>query len=111
MAIPYSLIGTVCIILGVLLAVGGPVQRGRLNHRLGDVVIVGLLVLGVCLVRYWDDLSNFGVGLIAGLVAILIRDIRSWVGHFQGQVYRRSHRYYWYGRARDYWSSRRRRRY
>jgi hypothetical protein len=107
---PYPLIGIVCLIFGVLLAIGGPVQRGRLNHRFWDVVIVGLFVLGVCLVRYWDDPSNFVVGLAAGLVAILIRDIRSWVGRFQGQVYRRSHRYYWYGRARD-WYGRRRRRY
>lgn len=111
MAIPYSLLGILCLIFGVLLTIGGPVQRGRLNHRLWDVIILTLFVLGVCLIRYWDDLSNFGVGLIAGLVAILLRDVRGWLMHFQGQVYRRSHRYYWYGRARDWYGGRRRRRY
>ena len=50
-------------------------------------------------------------GAIAGGVAILIRDFRLWLARFKSQVYRRSHRYYWYGRARDSAGRRRRRSY
>jgi hypothetical protein len=108
MDLPYSMLGVVCLIVGLLLTVGGPVQRGRLNHRLWDVLTLALFIIGVCWIRYWDDLSNFGVGLLAGLAAILVRDVRSFVRHFQGQVYRRSHRYYWYGRAHSWYRGRRR---
>jgi hypothetical protein len=54
-------------------------------------------------------LSNLGVGVIAGILAILFRDFRLWTVRFQDRVYRRSHRYYWYGRARDWYGRRRRR--
>lgn len=106
MDIPYPMLGVLCVIVGLLLTIGGPVQRGRLNHRLWDLVVLVLFIVGVVWIRYWDDLSNFVVGLLAGLAAILIRDVRAFVRHFQGEVYHRSHRYYWYGRARSWYRSR-----
>jgi type II secretory pathway component PulF len=109
MTIPYPLFGGLCLVVAVLLTLVFPIQRGRLSNQLWDFITLALFVLGAWWVNYWDALSNFGVGLIAGLVAVVIRDVRLWLVRFRGQAYRRSHRYYWYGRARDWYGSRRRR--
>ena len=106
MDLPYPILGVVCLILGLLVTLGGPVPRNRLSHRLWDVLVLALFIVGVVWIRYWDDLSNFGVGLIAGVVAILIRDVRGFVRHFQNDAYGRGHRYYWYGRAHSWYSRR-----
>jgi len=103
---PYLILGVVCVILGVLITLGGPVPRARLGHRLWDLLVLVLFIVGVIWIRYWDDLSNFGVGLIAGLVAIVIRDIRGFMVHFQREAYGRGHRYYWYGRAHGWYRRR-----
>ena len=108
MALPYPLFGVVCLLMGVLLTIGFPIQRGRLSNQLWDFITLALFVLGFWWINYWDTLSNLGVGLIAGVVAVLIRDIRLWLVRYRGQTYRRGHRYYWYGRARDWYSRRRR---
>jgi hypothetical protein len=109
-ALPYPLFGVLCVLLGVLLTIGFPIQRGRLANQLWDFITLVLFVLGLWWINYWDTLSNLGVGLIAGVVAIIIRDIRLWLVRYRSQSYRRGHRYYWYGQARD-WYGRRRRRY
>ena len=101
MALPYPL-------FGVLLTLGLPIQRGRLSNQLWDFITLALFVLGLWWINYWDPLSNLGVGLIAGLGAVLIRDFRLWLVRYRSQAYRRGHRYYWCGRARDWYGRRRR---
>ena len=64
-------------------------------------------MLGLWWINYWDALSNLGVGLIAGSVAVLIRDVRLWLAHSRSRTYRRDHRHYWHGRARDWYRGRR----
>jgi hypothetical protein len=107
MALPYPLFGMICLLLGVLLTIGFPIQRRRIANQLWDFITLALFVLGLWWINYWDTLSNLGVGLIVGFVAIVIRDIRLWLARYRGQAYRRGHRYYWYGRAHDWYRRRR----
>lgn len=106
MFIPSFLLGVGVVILGFLLTFFFPIQRGRLQNGLWDVITLVLFVAGVYLINYYDLLSNLIIGVIAGFIAVLIRDFRLWTVRFRNQTYRRSHRYYWYDRM-----SRRRRRY
>ena len=109
MTIPPYLLGPGCLILGLLLTFIFPIQRGRLWNTVWDLVTLGLFVFGTLQINYWDPLSNWGVALIAGVMAILIRDFRLWKVRFQGQVYRATNPRYWYGRAYSAWGRRRRR--
>jgi hypothetical protein len=110
MFIPPLLLALLCLFAAVMLTLALPIQRGRLRNQLWDFITLALFVAGFWWLNVWDPLSNFVVGAIAGAVAILIRDFRLWLARFKSQVYRRSHRYYWYSRARDWYGGRRRRR-
>jgi hypothetical protein len=110
MFIPTLILSLICLFLAVMLTIALPIQRGRFRNQLWDFITFALFVAGFWWLNWWDALSNLAVGAIAGLAAILIRDFRLWVARFKSQVYRRSHRYYWYGRARDWYGGRRRRR-
>jgi len=109
MTIPAILLGLGSLILGLLMTFLFPVQRSPFWNRVVDVFTLVLFVVGAWFVNYWDTWSNLGVGLIAGVVAVVIRDFRLWLTHFKGQVYRATHPYYWYGRAHSWFSGRRRR--
>ncbi len=109
MTIPAYLIGPGCLILGLLLTFVFPIQRGRFWNSFWDLVTLVLFVVGTLSIHFWDFWSNVGVGLIAGVIAILIRDFRLWVVRFRGQVYRRTSPRYWYGRAYGLLGRRRRR--
>lgn len=106
MTIPPLLLGLGCVVLGVLLTLVFPIQRGRLSNQVWDLITLALFVAGAYFINYYDLLSNLIIGAIVGFIAILIRDFRLWTVRFRDQVYRRSHRYYWYGRM---WGGRRRR--
>lgn len=108
MTIPTVVLGWGCLVLALLLTLVFPIQRGRVRNQVWDFITLALTVGAAWWINIWDPLSNFVVGIIAGGIAIIIRDIRLWAVRFRGQVYRRSHRYHWYGRARN-WSGRRRR--
>jgi type II secretory pathway component PulF len=110
MTIPTSILGPACLVLGLLLTFVLPIQRGRIRNQLWDLITLALFVAGAWWVNYWDGLSNLGVGVIAGVIAILIRDFRLWKARFRDQVYRRTSPRYWYGRAYGWWGRRRRRR-
>ena len=107
MTIPYPILGLFCVVVALLLTFVLRIQRGGLSHRFWDVVTLVLFVLGVWWIGYWDALSNLVVGVVAGLIAVLIRDIRLWAARFRSMVYRRTHRYYWYGRGFGWWPRRR----
>lgn len=111
MTIPPVLIGIACIVAGLLLTFVLPIQRRRFSNQLWDFITLALFVAGSALINYFDLLRNLVIGALVGFVAILIRDFRLWVVRFKGQVYGRSHRYHWYGRARDWYGRRRRRRW
>jgi chromate transport protein ChrA len=110
MTIPPLVLGLACLVLGLLLTFVVRIQRGRLRNQVWDLITLALFVGAAWWLRIWDAWSNLVVGLIAGLLAIVIRDIRLWAVRFRDQVYGRRHRYYWYGQARDWYSGRRRRR-
>ncbi len=110
MFIPNLVLGLICLFVAVLLTVALPIQRGRFRNQLWDFITLALFVGAFWWLNVWDALSNLVVGALVGLAAILVRDFRLWVARFKSQVYRRSHRYYWYGRARTWAGSRRRRR-
>jgi hypothetical protein len=110
MFIPPVALALIALAFAVLLTIGFPIQRGRFRNQLWDFITLALFVGGFWWLGWWDALSNLVVGVLAGLAAILVRDFRLWVARFKSQVYRRSHRYYWYGRARDWYGGRRRRR-
>lgn len=109
MFIPTFLLALVALFVAVMLTVAWPIQRARFRNQLWDFITLALFVAGFWWLNVWDTLSNLVVGVLAGFAAVLLRDFRLWLARFKSQVYRRSHRYYWYGRARD-WAGRRRRR-
>jgi len=108
MTIPTLVLGIGCLVLALLLTLIFPIQRGRRRNQVWDFITLALMVGAAWWINYWEVVSNVVVGLIAGGLAIIIRDVRLWAARFRSQVYRRSHRYHWYGRARD-WAGRRRR--
>ena len=110
MFIPPLFLALACLFAGLLLTLGLRIQRGRFRNQLWDFITLALFVAGFWWLNWWDPLSNLLVGVLTGFVAVLIRDFRLWLARFKSQVYRRSHRYYWYGRARDWYGGRRRRR-
>jgi purine-cytosine permease-like protein len=111
MTIPFWLLGSLSLIAGLLLTFVLPIQRRRLSNQLWDFITLALFVAGSYWVGPFSTFINLVIGAIAGIIAILIRDFRLWVVRFKGQVYGRSHRYHWYGRARDWYGGRRRRRW
>jgi hypothetical protein len=110
MFIPPLLLGIICIFGAFMLTLALPIQRGRFRNQLWDFITLALFVGGFWWVAFWDAWSNLMVGIVAGGLAVLVRDFRLWLVRFKSQVYRRSHRYHWYGRARDWYGGRRRRR-
>ncbi len=109
MNIPPWVLGWGSLALGLALTLFFPIQRGRFWNQLWDLVTLVLFVTAAVFINYWDVLSNWVVGAIVGIIAILIRDFRLWKVRFQGQVYRATHPRYWYGRAYSAWGRRRRR--
>ena len=109
MFIPALVLGLACLALALLLTLVFPIQRGRLRNQIWDLVTLALFVLAAWWLRPWDAVASLAAGLLAGLLAVLVRDFRLWLARFRGQVYRRTHRYYWYGRAGSWLGGRRRR--
>jgi hypothetical protein len=40
-----------------------------------------------------------GIGLIVGIMAVVLRDVRRFIQHFRYETYKYTHPYYWYGRV------------
>ncbi len=75
-----------------------PVSHHRVNQNFISVMIAVLaFVAAFCL---WDPPQAILAGVIATAVALLYRDIVRWVKEFMWHnVYRYTHRYYWYNRV------------
>jgi hypothetical protein len=108
---PTPLIGGVCLFFGLVLTFGFPIQRGRLNNQLWDLIVLVLFAAGSHFLNVWGQPISLVAGIVAGIVAVLIRDFRLWLVRFRDRSYGRGHRYHWYGRARDWYGRRRRRRW
>jgi hypothetical protein len=103
--------GVICLFFGIMLTLVFPIQRGRLSNQLWDLITFVLFAAGSHFLNLWGAPGSLIVGIVAGIVAILIRDFRLWIVRFRDRSYSRGHRYYWYGRARDWYGRRRRRRW
>jgi hypothetical protein len=110
MTIPPWVLGLSSLVLGLLLTLVWPIQRGRVRNQLWDLVTLVLFIVAAWGLHLWDVGSNLAIGLLTGLAAVVVRDFRLWLKRSGAQTYRRSHRYYWYGRARNWYGGRRRRR-
>ena len=107
--IPPPFLGFLCLIGGLALTFALRIQRRRLANQVWDLITLACFVGAAWWLNIWDPLSNLVVGLLAGLAAVVIRDVRLWAARLSSKVYRRTHRYHWYGRARNWYGRRRRR--
>lgn len=110
MTIPQPVIGVGALLIGLLLTfILPPGRRGR-YALLGSIAVFALWVMAAFYLWPLDPRNGWNwvlPGVIAGAVAVVIRDIRRWARYFQNLSYRVRHPYYWYSRFR---ASRRRRR-
>ncbi len=102
----YSLVGVVCLLAGLGIALFWPLGQARRNHVLSEIALVVLFVAagGFLYAAGWlpESISwpiAMAIGLGVGLVAVIIRDVRRFINHFRYETYRWTHPYYWYGRV------------
>ena len=102
----YPLVGIICLLAALAITFFWPIGSSRRNHVAGEIVIVvlfvaagGFLYAGGWLPESVSWFAAMGIGLIAGIVAVVLRDVRRFIQHFRYQTYKYTHPYYWYGRA------------
>ena len=114
MFISQPLIGWGCLFLGIVLALFFPLGRQSASHTISSIAIIVLFVIAafnlitVEMIPETETWKVLAIGLGAGLMAVIIRDIRRFFRFFHGKVYRVTHPYYWYSRALRGLTSRRR---
>jgi hypothetical protein len=112
MYINQQVFGLGCLIVALILTFAWPLGRRSNGHVFLSLSILVLFILAAynLIPVTWIPVENTGlvilIGLGAGLLAVLYRDVRRFLRFFHGRVYRMTHPYYWYGRY-----YRRRRRY
>jgi hypothetical protein len=98
-----ALVGWLCLAGGVALAFFWPLGRKDAGHLLFNLAILALFVAAAFNLITRDmvesDATVLVMGLVAGLLAVLVRSVRRWLKYFQGVVTRRTSPYYWYRRA------------
>ena len=98
-----TLVGWLCLAGGIALAFFWPLGRKDAGHFLFNLVIIALFVAAAFNLITRDmlesDATVLVMGLVAGLLAVLVRSVRRWLKYFQGVVARRTSPYYWYRRA------------
>jgi hypothetical protein len=105
MFISQGVIGWGALILGLALTFFFPLGQRRGNHLISELILILLFVtaaynlIPVEWVPRGEDWKVIVIGLGAGLIAVIIRDIRRFFRFFHGRLYRMSHPYYWYSRA------------
>lgn len=116
-ALSYPLVGLACLLAAIGLTLFWPLGQARRGHLLSEIIILvlfvaagGFLWAGQLIPESLSWEASMGIGGIVGIVAIVFRDVRRWVRHFQYEAYKWTHPYYWYGRVgRAMVGSRRRR--
>ena len=105
MFISQPVIGWGSLIAGLLLTFFFPLGQRRGHHLLSEIVLILLFIaaaynlIPIQWIPRGEDWKVIAIGLGAGLIAVIIRDIRRFFRFFRGRVYRMSHPYYWYSRA------------
>ncbi len=75
-----------------------PVSPHRVNQTLISIIIA--ILVFVAAFALFDLPLAFGVGVAGTAVALIYRDVTRWVKEFLWHnVYRYTHRYYWYNRV------------
>ncbi len=94
----FLVIGIGSAVMLALMTFMMPVSHHRVNQNLISILIAILaFVAAFCL---WDPPQAIIAAIIAIVVALLYRDIVRWVKEFMWHnVYRYTHRYYWYNRV------------
>jgi hypothetical protein len=112
MYVSQPVFGLACLIGGLILTFAWPLGRRSGGHIFLSLSIIVLFVLAAynLISAKWipvaDTWKVILIGLGAGLLCVLYRDVRRFLRFFHSRVYRMTHPYYWYGRY-----YRRRRRY
>ena len=102
----YPLVGIVCLLAAIAITFFWPLGSSRRNHVFSEVVLVALFVAaagflwaGGLIPESVPWLTCLFIGLIVGIVAVVVRDVRRFIRHFRYQTYKWTHPYYWYGRV------------
>ena len=101
MTIPYWLIGLVSLVVAVLMAVAAPPGRRGRWAILMSIVVFGLFLLASYCLWPADPKNSWNwllPGIIGGVLAVIILDIRRWARYFQNLTHRMRSPYYWYSR-------------
>ena len=102
----YPLVGIICLLAALGITFFWPVGPSRRNHLAGELVLIvlfvaagGFLWAGGLVPESISWFAAMGIGLIVGIIAVVLRDVRRFIGHFRYETYKYTHPYYWYGRV------------
>ena len=102
----YPLAGILCLLAAFGITFFWPIGPSRRNHLASEIALIVLFVAagGFIYASGWlpesmSWLAAMGIGLIAGIAAVVFRDVRRFFNYFRNQAYKYTHPYYWYGRA------------
>ncbi len=98
MMVDPFILGIGSAILALVLTLFIPVSHHRVNQTLISTIIA--ILIFVAAFAIFDMPLALGAGIVATAVALIYRDILRWVKEFLWHnVYRYTHRYYWYNRV------------
>ncbi len=98
MMVDPFILGIGSAILALVITLFIPVSHHRVNQTLIAVIIT--ILIFVAAFAIFDMPLALAVGIGATAVALIYRDILRWVKEFLWHnVYRYTHRYYWYNRV------------
>jgi hypothetical protein len=112
MFISQPLIGWGCLALAIVLTLFFPLGRQSASHTISSLAIIVLFVIAaynlITVEMIPETWKVIAIGLGAGVIAVVIRDVFRFFRFFHGKIYRVTHPYYWYSRAFRSLASRRR---
>ncbi len=86
----YPLVGIICLLAALGITLFWPIGSSWRNHLVSEVVIIALFIAagGFLYASGWlpESVSWFGamgIGLVAGIVAVVFRDVRRLTQHFR----------------------------
>lgn len=98
MAIDPLILGIGSAIMALALTFGMPVSAHRVNQTLVSIIIAALVLVAAFSIFEFPISLALAIGGIAA--AIVYRDVMRWVRELMWHnVYRYTHRYYWYNRV------------
>jgi hypothetical protein len=98
MMVDPLILGIGSAILALILTIFIPVSPHRVNQTLISFVIAVLIFVSALAI--FDMPLALVVGIAATLVAVIYRDVMRWIKEFMWHnIFRYTHRYYWYNRV------------